>query len=65
MLSRAQAWGTDNITGVFDEQNLHEFIGITLASSLFKSAKEFMKSNPKLGIEQADRSIKCIAEGES
>nr|XP_014101096.1 uncharacterized protein LOC106625792 [Bactrocera oleae] len=61
-LSRAQDWRTDNITPVFDEQNLHEFVGVTFASVLFKSAKAFIHSNPKLGIEQADRSIKCIAE---
>lgn len=63
-LSRAQDWRTDNITPVFDEQNLHEFVGVTFASVLFKSAKAFIHSKPKLGIEQADRSIKCIAEGE-
>uniref|UniRef100_A0A0K8WCB9 Uncharacterized protein n=1 Tax=Bactrocera latifrons TaxID=174628 RepID=A0A0K8WCB9_BACLA len=61
-LSRTQDWRTDNITPVFDEQNLHEFVGVTFASVLFKSAKAFIHTNPKLGIEQADRSIKCIAE---
>ncbi|XP_011179029.1 uncharacterized protein LOC105210014 [Zeugodacus cucurbitae] len=61
-LSRAKDWRTDNITRVFDEKNLHEFVGVNFASVLFKSAMAFIHTDPRYGIEQADRSIKCIAE---
>uniref|UniRef100_W8C571 Uncharacterized protein n=1 Tax=Ceratitis capitata TaxID=7213 RepID=W8C571_CERCA len=61
-LSRAQSWRTGDISNVFDEQNLHEYIGITLASVLSKSAMAFAQNNPKLGIEHADGAIKCLAE---